>query len=96
MRVEIQLDLDTARALHTVSKARARGGASSAADAVQQVAQELGVTVAPVHPGQTHELLAPFFFVDVPDRATAERVAERLQQVKGVEAAWVRPTDELA
>jgi len=95
MRVEIQLDLDAARELHTAAEARARGGASSGADAVQQVAQELGVTVAPVHPGQTHELLAPFFFVDVPDRATAERVAERLQQVKGVGAAWVRPSNEL-
>jgi hypothetical protein len=96
MRVEIQLDLDTARELHTgAAGARTRGNVSSGAASVRQVARELGVTVAPVHPGQTHEFLAPFFFVDAPDRATAERVAKRLQKVKGVEAAWVRPSDEL-
>ena len=97
MRVGVQLDLDTARELHARAQApgRKRGGAASGADAVQQVAEEFGVTVAPVHPGQSHELLEPFFFVDVPDLATAERVAKRLQEVRGVAGAWVRPSDEL-
>jgi hypothetical protein len=78
------------------SGVQGRAAASSRADAVRQVADELGVALVPVHPGQTHELLAPFYFVEVPDRATAERAAKRFRQVNGVEAAWVRPPAELA
>ena len=94
MRVELQLDPDAARELHGIGDARASGGASSHADAIREAARELGVTVAPMHPGQTHELLVPFFYVEADDRAAAERVASRLRHVRGVAAAWVRPSDQ--
>lgn len=83
--VTVQLDLDTARALH--------GGTRSAATiGVQRVTDELGITLKPQHPGQTHQLLLPFFVVDAPDRATAERIARRLREAPGVEGAWVPPS----
>jgi len=96
MRVELQLDPDAARELHRsdAAPADAASGARSQADAIRQAARELGVTVAPMHPGQTHELLAPFFYVEATDQAAAERVASRLRQVPGVAGAWVRPSDE--
>lgn len=95
MRVELQLDPDVARELHRPGAlADAGSAAPSQAEAIRQAARELGVTVAPVHPGQTHELLAPFFYVEASDRAAAERVASRLRQVRGVAAAWVRPSDQ--
>jgi hypothetical protein len=84
--ITVQLDLETARALHAHAKA-------PAAKEVRDAAAELGVTLQPVHPGQTHELLAPFFFIDAADAETAERVATRLRRVKGVAGAWVRPID---
>jgi len=96
MRVELQLEPDVARELHRseAATADAGSGARSQADAIRQAARELGVTVAPMHPGQTHELLAPFFYVEASDHAAAERVATRLRQVPGVAAAWVRPSEE--
>jgi hypothetical protein len=96
MRVSIQFDLDAARELHRSAERRAGkvGRGSSRARGVQQLARELGVTLSPVHPGQTDDLLAPFFYVEVPDGPTAEHVAKRFRQADGVEGAWVRPSDE--
>ena len=95
MRVELQLDPDAARELRGGDDhVHATRSASSQADAIREAARELGVTVAPMHPGQTHELLAPFFYVEAPDRAVAERVASRLRHVRGVAAAWVRPSEQ--
>jgi hypothetical protein len=97
MRVGVQLDLNTALELHKRLEASRHSGprTASAADAILDAARELGITVTPVHPGQTHELLAPYFFVEVRDLATAQTVAKRLQQVKGVDGAWVRSSDDL-
>ena len=81
--VSVQLDLDVARALHAQTR-------TPAADAVTRVADELGVTMRPMHPGQTHELLMPFFVIDAPDRAAAERITARLRELQGVEGAWTQ------
>ena len=43
-----------------------------------------------MHPGQTHELLMPFFVIDAPDRAAAERITARLRELQGVEGAWTQ------
>jgi hypothetical protein len=56
--------------------------------------EELGVRLEPVHPGQTHPLLAPFFMVDVPTRETAEKVIDGLSRFKTVEAAYLKPEEE--
>jgi hypothetical protein len=82
--LSVQLDLAIARALHAEIR-------TPAADAVRRAADEVGVTLRPLHPGQTHDLLMPFFVVEAPDRTSAERIATRLREVPGVEGAWLQP-----
>jgi hypothetical protein len=92
MRVELQLDLETALALNQGTRA-ARGARVTR---IRRAVKELGVTLTPVHPGQDHPLLAPFFAVEVPDEAAAARVVAALRDLDGVESAYVRPPDEPA
>ena len=95
MRIEVQIDLQTALALQGIAGGGIEATKGSPAAAVWKAAQALGVTLQPVHPGQSHALLAPFFFIELPDDPDfARRVIERLRKVNGVEAAYVRPSNE--
>lgn len=97
MRVNIQLQEDAALELQ-------QGGASSTSGSSEvqvktkellEAASELGVRLEPLHPGQTHPLLAPYFMAEVPDREIAEKVINRLSQFPIVEAAYIKPDEEL-
>jgi hypothetical protein len=97
MRVMVQLREDAAMQLqqgqsghHTES---ATGGSET--EELLNVVAELGVRLEPLHPGQTHPLLMPHFMVDTPNRETAEKVIERLSRFKSVEAAYLKPDEEL-
>ncbi len=68
---------------------------SGTAEELVRIANEFGVTVEPVHPGVQDPQLASYFTVRVPDGPTAERVIQRLRQSDRVEAAYVKPADEL-
>jgi hypothetical protein len=57
--------------------------------------KDLGIVLKPVHPGSKDPYLAPYFGVQVTDRATAERIIDRLQNCKAVEAAYFKPSEEL-
>ncbi|HEY0546891.1 MAG TPA: hypothetical protein VGC91_16040 [Pyrinomonadaceae bacterium] len=95
MRVEIQVQADAALDLHG-QQAESKQGASQSSSGAAELKKEveaLGLKLEPVHPGQTHPLLAPYFMIEVPDRQTAERVIDRLSQHKIVEAAYLRPED---
>lgn len=95
MRIELQLDPETALDLHRVASAAGAAGKASPGASVWKAAKALGVALQPVHPGQSHPLLAPFFFIEVPDDgAHAQRIVDRLKKVKGVEAAYIRPSNE--
>jgi len=94
----IQLRDDVARELHgrtEKSARRSRGGraARGSSDTQRLLAAvvDLGVTLQPVHQGQTHPFLLTQFMIDTPDQATAEKVVERLQRLKAVEGAYVSP-----
>ena len=96
MRVSIQFDLDAARELHRMRNdvpARLdvgrRGPTASNSSPVSSASPWRQYT-----PGKPTNLLAPFFYVEVPDGPTAEHVAKRFRQADGVEGAWVRPSDE--
>lgn len=95
MRVVVVLQAQTAREM----QAPTRGGASESAIPeladLQAAEGELGVSLTPMYPGQSHPTLAPFFFIDVPDQATAESVIARLTQSAAVEAAYLQPDAEL-
>ena len=88
MDVTIRTRPEAARGLHR------RQPSTPASDELLQAAEELGVVLRPVHPGAEDPRLAPYFMVEVPDQATAERVTRRLQQCRAVEAAYVKPPDE--
>jgi hypothetical protein len=60
-----------------------------------KAATELGVSLMPVHPGQTHPLLAPYFTVEAKDKKTAEQIINRLQRLDAVEAAYLQPESKL-
>ena len=51
--------------------------------------------LTPMHPQTTDPSLASFFEVHVSDPAAASRLAERLQGDPAVDAAYVKPDDEL-
>jgi hypothetical protein len=91
MTITVQVAESLARTLRT-SNAR---GADAEARALLGVAHELGVALVPLHGGTDDARLARYFTVDVPDVARAEDIARRLRQVAGVEAAYVKPPDEL-
>lgn len=96
MQVMLQLQNDAAMELHqqTGTLTESSGGESEAQELVNAAA-ELGVSLIPVHPGQTHPLLAPYFMVEVQNRETAEKVLDRLQRFNIVEAAYLKPEDQL-
>lgn len=89
MHVTIQLSAVVARTLHR------RESPTTESQELLKIAEELGVSLEPVHPGAEDPLLAPYFRVDVSDSATAERVIAHLRQSKAVEAAYLKPPDEL-
>ena len=96
MRVMIQLREDAAMELQqgqTGSTSDSQG--ESETQKLLNAATELGVRLEPVHPGQTHPLLAPFFMVETPDRETAEKVIDRLSRFKTVEAAYLKPDEQM-
>ena len=94
MRVMVQLQKDAAMQLQA-------GGVSTTPTSESEIQQllaataELGIRLQPVHPGQTHPLLAPFFMVEVSNREQAEKVIDRLQRFNIVEAAYLKPEEQL-
>lgn len=89
MRVTTRVREDVASALHR------RQPSTTESRELSQVADELGVALEPMHPSAEDPLLAPYFTVEVPDPATAERVIARLQNCEAVEAAYLKPPDAM-
>jgi hypothetical protein len=96
MRIEVQLEPAVAQDLQRRSSGAA--GKTRVKSATAQLLKQtsaLGVTLLPVHPGQVHPLLAPYYFVDVPDRTTAQQVIAQLNKLDAVEGAYLGPEPEL-
>jgi len=89
--MQLIVQMSEAELVGRASKTRKSRGRSSALE----VAAELGVSLRPMHPGATDRTLASYFVADVPDMATGERIASRLRRSRGVQAAYVKPDDEL-
>jgi len=60
-----------------------------------RTADELGVTLEPMHPGVADTELAGYFTVDVPDDELAQQVIARLRACEAIEAAYVKPPEAL-
>ena len=68
---------------------------TEASSTLLQAAQELGVTLEPVHPGETDPTLAPYFAIEVADPVKAEEVRARFDSIDATEAAYLKPRDYL-
>lgn len=87
--VTVKLSLDTALALQNQKQA------SSDLKELLQVVNELRIKLTPMHPGAQDALLAPWYTIMLTDNVTATHVLVRLQNCKGVEAAYIKPPTEL-
>ena len=89
IQVTIQVSADVARILHQ------RGAPTTESKELLKKAEELGDLLEPVHPGAEDPLLTPYFTVEVPDSATAERVIAHLRRSAAVEGVYLKSPDEL-
>ncbi len=69
--------------------------ATPASRQLLRTANELDVVLEPIHPGAEDPYLAPYFKVEVADLAAAEHLISRLQGNTAIEAAYVKPLEEL-
>lgn len=89
MQVTVQVSIDVARGLHQ------RGPRTTDSEVLLGMMETIGLTLQPMHPDTDDPNLQRYFTGAVPDRATAQRVIDSLQQVAAIEAAYVKPIDEL-
>lgn len=89
IQVVIIVSADVARPLQQ------RGSPTAGSQELLMIAEELGVLLEPMHPDSDDPLLAPYFMAEVPDSATAEWVITHLRKSKAIEAAYLKPPDEL-
>lgn len=88
MRITTQVRGDVSRALQR------RQAPTAASEELARVANELDAVLEPIHPGAEDPSLASYFTLEVPDSVTAEQAISRLQNCEGVEAAYLKPSDE--
>ncbi len=69
-------------------------GTSPSIDSIVRAARELGVSLRPLHESTNDPTLAVYFVAGAPDRQTAARLIEQLEQMPEVEAAYIKPPDE--
>ena len=91
MRVIVQLQEDAAMELQQGQADRTSSSTKELLDA----AAGLGARLEPLHPGQTHPLLTPYFMVEVADREAAQKVIDSLSRFQIVEAAYLKPEEQM-
>lgn len=89
IQIAIQVSADVARILHH------RGAPTTESNELLKIAEELGVLLESMHPGTEDPFLVPYFIVEVPDSAAAQKAIARFRQSKAIEAAYLKPADEL-
>lgn len=72
-----------------------RGAPTAESKELLSVAEELGVLLEPMHPGTDDPLLTPYFTIEAADSISAERIIAHLRRSRAIEAAYVKPPDEL-
>lgn len=68
---------------------------SHGAKEVAETVSALGASLAQMHPGVSDTTLAQYFTVEVPEEAAAKEAVDRLMNCEAVEAAYVKPSDEM-
>lgn len=90
MQVTLQVSADVARALHYQ-----RDPPTAGSKELMKIIETFGLTLEHMHRDTDDPKLQSYFIVEVPNHATAQRMIDRLQQLEAVEAAYVKPPDEL-
>lgn len=89
MQAIVMVSLRAARALHE------RSPPIEDAEDLPNVMEAFGLAMEPLHRSTDDPTLQKYFVVEVPDVETAQRLIERLQQSPLVEAAYIKPPDEM-
>lgn len=89
MQITVQLRADVARLI------AARQPLTAEAAALTQTLSPFGATLEPLHPHTDDAELQTQFWINVPDQVAAERIVQRLNQLNAVQAAYLKPPDEL-
>ena len=95
MRVIVQLQEDAAMELQQGQDRTSSPVTSSETKELLDAAAGLGARLEPLHPGQTHPLLTPYFMVEVADREAAQKVIDSLSRFQIVEAAYLKPEEQM-
>jgi hypothetical protein len=96
MYVIVQLREDVASELHNqLGNKNTVQQVNSEAQSLLNLATEIGVVLEPVHPNASDPLLTPFFMISVTHRELAERIILSLKQFTIVEAAYLKPDEQL-
>ncbi len=78
------------------AKAVVQGGSQAVMQVpqdVQEAVLQLNLHLEPMHPGATDATLSRYYYIEVPDAATADTVVERLRNSPSVEAAYLKPPE---
>lgn len=89
MQVMVKTSEEVARNLHQQSPP------TDESQELLKITEELEVSMKQLYPGVDDPVLSTYFTVEVIDRAAAEELINRLLQCSAVEAAYVKPPDEL-
>lgn len=94
--ITLQVTAETAQALRDAVVAQSEGGSRSLpVPSAVQLVRDLGVELQPLHPGTSDSELQRFFIVTMEDGERVNQVLESLRECHGIEAAYVKPPDEL-
>jgi hypothetical protein len=85
MRITVQLTIEATKEM----RSRGSGGAK------RSVLPWLDAPLNPVHAKTADQALASFFEIEIDDPAEAKRLVRRLQTDPAVDAAYIKPDDEL-
>lgn len=89
MQITVQLRADVARLLAT------RRPLTAEAAELTQILSQFGVTLEPLHPDTDDPELQTHFWINVSEQALAERILQRLHQLKVIQAAYLKPPDAM-
>lgn len=89
MQATVQVTDDVARALH------GRAPATHESDELLRQLESMGLTLEPMHAHTGDPELQTFFTVQLPDDGTGEDVMRHLREFAAIEAAYVKPPDDL-
>lgn len=87
--ITIKVSEEMARNLHQ------RGSSTPELKELIKLEKEFNVAIEPMHPYSDNSRLDPYFVVRIPEHATTEEMLTRFRQCKMIEAAYIKPPDEL-